>query len=142
MLMIGGASVPTGLIILGASLGTLNLRHGLPPWYIPSTFSNSRGSIVLMALLKLAVLPIIGVLWTQLLTFHTPLVKENQTMLRFVMILLSGGISVVTKLTIIVPTATTQVVLTQVFAPQGRGTEELNALSAYNLISLSLIVDF
>jgi len=31
---------------------------------------------------------------------------------------------------IIVPTATTQVVLTQVLAPQGRGVEELNALSA------------
>jgi hypothetical protein len=45
-----------------------------------------------MALLKLAVLPIIGVLWTQLLTYHSPLVNENQTMLRFVMILLSGGI--------------------------------------------------
>ena len=31
---------------------------------------------------------------------------------------------------IVVPTATTQVVLTQVFAPQGRGAEELNTLSA------------
>ena len=29
----GGASVPTGLIVLGASLATLSLRHGLPPWY-------------------------------------------------------------------------------------------------------------
>jgi len=28
----GGASVPTGLIVLGASLSTLSLRHGLPPW--------------------------------------------------------------------------------------------------------------
>jgi len=28
----GGASVPTGLIVLGASLATLSLRHGLPPW--------------------------------------------------------------------------------------------------------------
>ena len=72
-----------------------------------------------MALLKLAILPIIGVLWTQLLTFHSPLVQPDQTMLRFVMILLSG-----------VPTATTQVVLTQVFAPPGQGTDELNALSA------------
>jgi auxin efflux carrier family protein len=31
-LMIGGASVPTGLIILGASLSTLSLRRSLPPW--------------------------------------------------------------------------------------------------------------
>ena len=46
-----------------------------------------------MALLKLAVLPVIGVLWTQLLTYHSPLVNPDQTMLRFVMILLSGGIS-------------------------------------------------
>ena len=44
-----------------------------------------------MALLKLAVLPVIGVLWTQLLTYHSPLVNEDQKMLRFVMIFLSGG---------------------------------------------------
>jgi auxin efflux carrier family protein len=28
----GGASVPTGLVVLGASLASLSLRHGLPPW--------------------------------------------------------------------------------------------------------------
>jgi predicted permease len=32
VLTVGGASVPTGLIVLGASLSTLNFRHGLPPW--------------------------------------------------------------------------------------------------------------
>jgi hypothetical protein len=31
-LIIGGASVPTGLVILGASLSTLSIRNGLPPW--------------------------------------------------------------------------------------------------------------
>ena len=30
----GGASVPTGLVILGASLAKLSLQHGLPPWYL------------------------------------------------------------------------------------------------------------
>jgi hypothetical protein len=92
---------------------------------------DNRGSIVLMALLKLAILPIIGVLWTQLLTFHSPLVQPDQTMLRFVMILLSG-----------VPTATTQVVLTQVFAPPGQGTDELNALSAYSPIKDEVNIRF
>jgi auxin efflux carrier family protein len=77
----GAASVPTGLIVLGASLSSLSLAHGLPPW----------GSIILMALLKLAVMPVIGVLWTQLLTYHSPLVNPDQTMLRFVMMLLAGG---------------------------------------------------
>lgn len=77
----GAASVPTGLIVLGASLSSLSLAHGLPPW----------GSIILMAVLKLAVMPVIGVLWTQLLTYHSPLVDPDQTMLRFVMMLLSGG---------------------------------------------------
>jgi hypothetical protein len=101
-----------------------------------------RGSIALMALLKLAVLPVIGVLWTQLLTYHSPLVNADQTMLRFVMILLSGGLaSHISPLTV-VPTATTQVVLTQVFAPQGRGTEELNALSAYVSSRSGLMLDF
>lgn len=46
-----------------------------------------------MALLKLALLPIIGILWTQLLTYHSPLLNENQIMLRFVMMLLSGRIA-------------------------------------------------
>jgi predicted permease len=32
--MTGGASVPTGLIVLGASLSTLSFRHGLPPWHL------------------------------------------------------------------------------------------------------------
>jgi auxin efflux carrier family protein len=101
-----------------------------------------------MAMLKLAVLPIIGVLWTQLLTYHSNLVSPDQTMLRFVMILLSGGLSFMNG-TDVVPTATTQVVLTQVFAPPGRGTEELNALSAFlisqylvMLISLTVLVAY
>lgn len=42
----------------------------------------------------------------------------------------------------VVPTATTQVVLTQVFAPQGRGTEELNALSAYISSMSQLMLGF
>lgn len=83
-----------------------------------------------MALLKLAVLPVIGVLWTQLLTYHSPLVNPDQKLLRFVMILLSGGFHIIAHDLMLVPTATTQVILTQVFAPQGRGMEELNALSA------------
>jgi auxin efflux carrier family protein len=53
--------------------------------------TKDRGSIVLMTLLKLAVLPVIGVLWTHLLTSYSPLVHPDQKMLRFVMILLSGG---------------------------------------------------
>ena len=48
-----------------------------------------------MALLKLAVLPVIGVLWTQLVTYHSSLVNPDQAMLRFVMILLSGGYDIV-----------------------------------------------
>ena len=101
-----------------------------------------------MALLKLAVLPVIGVLWTQLLTYHSNLVQPSQIMLRFVMILLSGRSSHLI-LADLVPTATTQVVLTQVFAPQGRGAEELNALSAFlisqyfvMLISLTVLVAY
>ena len=91
-LMVGAASVPTGLIVLGGSLSSLSLRHGLPPWSPPSqTSSNNRRSIILMAILKLAVLPVIGVLWTQLLTYHTPLVHPENIILRFIMILLSGG---------------------------------------------------
>ena len=91
-LMVGAASVPTGLIVLGGSLSGLSLRHGLPPWSPPSqTSADDRGSIILMAILKLAVLPVIGVLWTQFLTYHTPLVNPENIMLRFIMILLSGG---------------------------------------------------
>jgi hypothetical protein len=47
------------------------------------------------------------------------------------MIILSGGNPITLFRLMVVPTSTTQVVLTQVFAPQGGGTEEINALSAY-----------
>jgi len=52
--------------------------------------ADGRGSIALMAMLKLALCPILGILWTQLLTYHSNLVSEDQVMLRFVMILLGG----------------------------------------------------
>jgi len=76
--------------------GSLTINLEFPPWTSALVIddwikSDCRGSIALMALLKLAVLPVIGVLWTQLLTYHSPLVNEDQKMLRFVMIFLSGG---------------------------------------------------
>jgi len=61
--------------------------------------ANCRSGVVLMALLKLGVLPVLGVLWTQLLTYHSPLVSPDQIMLRFVMMLLSGGIKQALRLT-------------------------------------------
>lgn len=94
--------MPTGLVILGASLSGLSLRNKkLPPWYqLPRSYhANCRSGVVLMALLKLGVLPVLGVLWTQLLTYHSPLVSPDQIMLRFVMMLLSGGIKQALRLT-------------------------------------------
>ena len=57
--------------------------------------------------------------------------RSNNAPIRYDLII--GGSTLRISNLILVPTATTQVVLTQVFAPQGRGTEELNALSAYLL---------
>ena len=113
---IGAGSVPSSLLILGYSLSRLKL----------SKMPVLKGAI-LMAILKMAVLPIIAICWTQLLATHTSLVAKEDLVLRLVMILPSA-----------VPTATSLLYITQILAPAGR-EEGIECLSVFLVIQYALL---
>ncbi|KZT58530.1 hypothetical protein CALCODRAFT_494804 [Calocera cornea HHB12733] len=96
----GNASVPMGLLCLGSAFARMHLPR--PIWKAP------LGSIISMSIAKMVILPILAVLIVQALTYHTGMLDPNDKVLRFVAIFLSA-----------VPTATTQVYLTQVHSPDG-----------------------
>ncbi|KAL5534926.1 ECM3_1 [Sanghuangporus sanghuang] len=107
---IGAASVPLGLICLGSALARLQVPHSPAQWR-----SLPLGAISALAIGKMVVMPIVGVLLTQGLT-AAGIIDESDKVLRFVCIFLSC-----------IPTATTQVFLTQVYS----GTGEATTLSAF-----------
>ncbi|KAJ3925939.1 MAG: auxin efflux carrier [Lentinula lateritia] len=96
----GAASVPIGLICLGSALARLKI-----PWGEWS--SLPVGAIFTLAILKTVVSPVIGVLITIGLTSAGVISKEDKV-LQFVCMFFSC-----------LPTATTQVYLTQVYSGTG-----------------------
>ncbi|KAL5518362.1 ECM3_1 [Sanghuangporus vaninii] len=115
---IGAASVPLGLISLGSALARLQVPHSPAEWR-----SLPLGAISALAIGKMVVMPIIGVLLTQGLT-TAGVIGESDKVLRFVCIFLSC-----------IPTATTQVFLTQVYS----GTGEATTLSAFLIPQYALM---
>ncbi|CEL59973.1 Protein ECM3 OS=Saccharomyces cerevisiae (strain ATCC 204508 / S288c) GN=ECM3 PE=1 SV=1 [Rhizoctonia solani AG-1 IB] len=128
---IGNASVPLGLICLGSALARLQ---------VPKPISRAPlGAITLFSILKMVIGPVFGVLVVEALTHRTSLIDPNDKVLRFVCIYFAG-----------VPTATTQVYLTQIYSPDGSATHvsaflipqyalmfvTMTALSAYALTIL------
>ncbi|KAF5386500.1 hypothetical protein D9757_005832 [Collybiopsis confluens] len=99
----GAASVPMGLTCLGSALARLNV-----PWGEWSQLPV--GAIFCLAILKMVVSPVVGVLITIGLT-KAGLISEEDKVLQFVCMFFSC-----------LPTATTQVYLTQVYS--GTGTAE------------------
>ncbi|KAJ3994796.1 auxin efflux carrier [Lentinula boryana] len=100
----GAASVPLGLICLGSALARLNIPR--------SEWTNLPvGAIFTLAILKTVISPVIGVLITIGLTTAGVISKEDKV-LQFVCMFFSC-----------LPTATTQVYLTQVYS--GTGSAEL-----------------
>ncbi|GAB1525871.1 Protein M3 [Rhizoctonia solani] len=125
---IGNASVPLGLICLGSALARLQ---------VPKPISRAPlGAITLFSILKMVVGPVFGVLVVEALTHRTSLIDPKDKVLRFVCIYFAG-----------VPTATTQVYLTQIYSPDGSASHvsaflipqyalmfiTMTALSAYAL---------
>ncbi|KAG9125760.1 Protein M3 [Ceratobasidium sp. 392] len=125
---IGNGSIPLGLICLGSALARLQA---------PKPFSRAPlGAITAFSILKMVVGPVFGVLVVEGLTHHTSLIDPNDKVLRFVCIYFAG-----------VPTATTQVYLTQIYSPDGSASHisaflipqyalmfvTMTALSAYAL---------
>ncbi|GAA5901113.1 uncharacterized protein JCM6883_004759 [Sporobolomyces salmoneus] len=96
---IGAASVPLGLIVLGASIATIQIPR--PITRLPIA------SMLAMALVKLAVLPIFGFFFVKALVKSGIVDSENKVLI-FVLTSLSC-----------VPTGTIQVVWSRLLAPPG-----------------------
>ncbi|KAF8132747.1 auxin efflux carrier [Boletus edulis] len=105
---IGGASIPLGLMTLGSALARMEVPGG-------RLRSLPLGAIGALAIARLVIMPILGVLITQGLT-HAGLLNAEDNVLRFVCIFVSC-----------LPTATTQVFLTQVYS----GTGDAQHLSVF-----------
>ncbi|KAF9218915.1 hypothetical protein BS17DRAFT_719315 [Gyrodon lividus] len=97
---IGAASVPMGLITLGSALARLHVPRS-------QLRSLPIGAIVSLTAGRLVVTPILGILICQGL-MHVGLLDASNEVLRFVCFFLSC-----------IPTATTQVLLTQVYSGTG-----------------------
>lgn len=132
---IGSAAVPLGLICLGGALARLHLPA--PPDASLSSSSPSRStrffnsfkglpltSITLLALSKLILVPIFGMLIVQSLVSHNIIPKDDKV-LRLVCLICAC-----------LPTSTTQVYLTQVYS----GTGQVEWLGAYLVPQYVLMV--
>ncbi|KAH8983633.1 auxin efflux carrier [Lactarius akahatsu] len=104
---VGAASVPIGLVCLGSALARLRVGSDAGDAF-------PRGAIAALALVRMILTPILGVAVTRFFT-RVGFVDREDKVLQFVCIVFSG-----------LPTATTQVYLTQVYSPTG-STEHLSA---------------
>ena len=116
---VGNATVPIGLSLLGATMARLKIGK------LPDGFWKS---ILLMAVFKLIVLPIIAIAWTEKMKQLNWISPDNH-MAMFVMIVSSG-----------VPTATSQVYLTAIYMPKGGDIKEMDCLAAYLICQYILLV--
>ncbi|SCV71473.1 BQ2448_3061 [Microbotryum intermedium] len=117
---LGNASVPLGLIVLGSALQRMRLPR--PISRLPFA------SITALAVAKLVILPIFGFFFVQALVRRTRLVRQDQVVLRFVLTYFS-----------VVPAATTQVALTQIFAPED-GESNSDVLASYLIVQYIIFV--
>lgn len=116
---VGNAAVPFGLAMLGATMARLSLKK------MPTGFWKS---VILLALLKLAVLPIIAVAWTHKMK-ELGWIAEDNHMALFVMLISSG-----------VPCATSQVYLTAIFMPKDSDSKEMDCLAACLICQYAMLV--
>lgn len=117
---IGNASVPLGLMVLGSAMSRMKL---------PRPFSRLPiSSILALAVAKLVILPIIGYFFIEALTNYTTLVDKENKVLRFTLIYFSA-----------LPTATTQVTLTQIYAPLD-GEDNSDVLASYLIVQYIIFV--
>lgn len=117
-LFIGAASVPLGLVVLGASLAKMKIPR--PVSRLP------LASIISMAVIKLVILPVIGYLLVQGLVRHTTMISESDRVLRFTLVLMSC-----------VPTGTVQVVYSSLFCPPGQ-QDNSALLSSYVIVQYAV----
>ncbi|GAA5959849.1 hypothetical protein JCM10213_008314, partial [Rhodosporidiobolus nylandii] len=118
---VGDASVPLGLLVLGSALARMR---------IPRPFSKlPLASIVALAVCKLVILPVFGFFFVRSLAKHTSIIDEDDRVLQFTAIFFS-----------VVPTATTQVALTQIFAPESGEGSNSDVLASYLIFQYIVFV--
>jgi hypothetical protein len=135
---VGAASVPLGLVCLGGALARLPRPRGRAGWAALPT-----GAIGALAVGKVVVMPVLGVLICEGLT-RVGVIDEADKVLRFVCMCVpppfrcSGMSSALmpSRLFACLPTATTQVFLAQVAS----GTGDAGALSAFLLPQYALML--
>ncbi|KAI0685009.1 auxin efflux carrier [Cytidiella melzeri] len=118
---VGAASVPLGLICLGSALARLKVPMTLRGWR-----AMPIGAISALSVAKIVISPVIGVLICQGLT-HAGVIDKNDKVLRFICLFFSC-----------LPTATTQVYITQVYSPTG----DAEHVSAFLVPQYVLLVIF
>lgn len=122
---VGAASVPLGLIVLGASLAKMS---------IPRPISRlPLASIACMSITKMVIMPIVGFFLVKHLATSTTILdiggsREPNKVLLLTLIAYSSC-----------PTATTQIVYSQLFAPAD-GKDNTDLLSAYLIAQYSLYI--
>ncbi|KDQ17492.1 hypothetical protein BOTBODRAFT_155504 [Botryobasidium botryosum FD-172 SS1] len=117
---LGNASIPLGLITLGSALAKMEIPRPL--------IKAPLGAILSLAACKMIILPVIGVCIVQGLTHPGGLIDPDDKVLRFVCIFFSC-----------VPTATSQVFLTQVYSPDGdASTLSTFLIPQYALMAVSM----
>ncbi|EIN08921.1 auxin efflux carrier [Punctularia strigosozonata HHB-11173 SS5] len=114
---VGAASVPLGLTCLGSALARLKIPSG--EWK-----NLPLGAISSLAVARMILIPVIGVIMCQGLA-TAGVIDPNDKVLRFVCIFLAC-----------LPTATTQVFLTQVYS----GTGDASVLSAFLIPQYAIMV--
>ncbi|KAL1916162.1 uncharacterized protein VTP21DRAFT_6166 [Calcarisporiella thermophila] len=116
---IGMAAVPMGLICLGGGLARLSFK------------SVSPKVIVLLVVSKLILLPMAGIGMNFALTYAAHLINPEDKILRFVVLFIGC-----------VPTASSCVVLTQLYSPDGESREIGSVLLVMYLVSLLTMTAF
>lgn len=118
---IGAASVPFGLLLLGATLGRLKLKKLYPGFW---------KSAVLLVVLKLCVMPIFGVLWCDRLVKAGWASWENDSMLLFVI-----------AIDWALPSMTTAIYFTASYTPPDAvETVQLDCVSFFLMLQYPLMV--
>ncbi|TPX33814.1 hypothetical protein SeMB42_g07423 [Synchytrium endobioticum] len=116
---VGAAAVPIGLINMGAAIGCLKVTS-LPPARL----------LLSIAAARLLILPVVGILLCQLITWHFGWIDPDNKIYRFILMFQSC-----------VPTAGSAVFLTQICSPDGSANEiAAVVLVQYSLSFISLTI--
>lgn len=111
---VGAASVPTSLIMLGASIAGMRIPKPVSRLPIASMLS--------VIVIKLVIMPIFGFFVVEALAKHTSLIAMDNYVLRFVLIWIACP-----------PSPTTAIAFTNVFAPEGTESNA-DVVAAYLLV--------